>query len=131
MGMEIYAYTRTERRTPEQRRDDSYCIPGTGDPDGILPARWFHGKSTDDLNNFLASDLDILVVCTPLTDATRQLLSYEQFNVLAESRDSDYFYRVNKKSHTLASGSGVGCANGCINGNPNGYLGGRPGRSDG
>ncbi|TLS22936.1 uncharacterized protein PpBr36_06599 [Pyricularia pennisetigena] len=123
MGMEIYAYTRTERRTPEQRRDDSYCIPGTGDPDGILPARWFHGKSTGDLNEFLASDLDILVICTPLTDATRQLLSYEQFNVLAESRDSNYFYRINKKSHTLANGTGVGCKDGSINRNPHGCLG--------
>lgn len=86
LGMEVYAYTRRERATPESRRDDSYCVPGTGDPDGVIPARWFHGASRDAVNEFLAQDLDVLVVSLPLTAATRHILGREQFDILSRKR---------------------------------------------
>jgi phosphoglycerate dehydrogenase-like enzyme len=85
--MEVYAYTRSERRTPESRADhDTYCVPGTGDPEGLLPAKWFHGTGADDINNFLSQDLDLLVVATPLTTATTKLIGSDQFAVLDASR---------------------------------------------
>jgi phosphoglycerate dehydrogenase-like enzyme len=86
MGMEVYAYTRSERATPESRRDDSYCVPGTGDPEGTIPTKWFHGASKEDVNAFLAQDLDVLVIGLPLTDATRKLIGREQLRILSRKK---------------------------------------------
>ncbi|KUI73814.1 D-2-hydroxyacid dehydrogenase [Cytospora mali] len=86
LGMEVYAYTRSPRTTPEARKDDSYCVPGTGDPDGLIPTKWFHGTSVDDINNFLDQDLDILVLSLPLTSETHGLISYEQFQILSKKK---------------------------------------------
>ncbi|CAK7231577.1 hypothetical protein SEUCBS140593_007972 [Sporothrix eucalyptigena] len=86
-GMEVYAYTRSEKATAAARADpDTYCVPGTGDAEGLLPTKWFHGSSTEAINDFLSQDLDLLVVATPLTAATTKLLSTAQFNVLDKSR---------------------------------------------
>lgn len=84
--MEVYAYTRGERATPASRKDDSYCVPGTGDPDGVLPTKWFHGTTRADVNNFLAQGLDLLVVSLPLTAETRHILSHEQFEILEKKK---------------------------------------------
>ncbi|KAK4153462.1 hypothetical protein C8A00DRAFT_43641 [Chaetomidium leptoderma] len=86
LGMEVYAYTRSERATPESRKDDSYCVSGTGDPDGVVPAKWFHGSSREAVNEFLAQDLDILVLSLPLTDATKYILGPEQFEILSKKK---------------------------------------------
>ncbi|KAI2623058.1 hypothetical protein GGS26DRAFT_237178 [Hypomontagnella submonticulosa] len=86
LGMEVYAYTRGERATPASRKDDSYCVPGTGDPDGVLPTKWFHGTTRADVNNFLAQGLDLLVVSLPLTAETRHILSHEQFEILEKKK---------------------------------------------
>jgi hypothetical protein len=67
MGMEVYAYTATKKETPEERRDHGYIVPGTGDPDGTIPAKWFHGVDKASLHNFLSQDLDVIVVSVPLT----------------------------------------------------------------
>ncbi|GAB1316954.1 D-isomer specific 2-hydroxyacid dehydrogenase NAD-binding domain-containing protein [Madurella fahalii] len=86
LGMEIYAFTRSEKPTPESRRDDSYCVPGTGDADGLIPAKWFHGASREAVNNFLAQDLDLLVVSLPLTETTKYILGREQFGILSRKK---------------------------------------------
>lgn len=86
LGMEVYAYTRSERPTPESRRDDSYCVAGTGDPDGLIPKKWFHGPGKEDVNAFLAQDLDVLVIGLPLTDATRKLIGREQFQIMSRKK---------------------------------------------
>ncbi|KAK7408638.1 hypothetical protein QQX98_009202 [Neonectria punicea] len=89
MGMEVYAYTRSERATPEARRDDTYnqyCVPGTGDQDGAIPSKWFHGATKENINTFLAQDLDIVVVSLPLTKDTERLISYEQFEILSKKK---------------------------------------------
>ncbi|KAI0480926.1 hypothetical protein GGR56DRAFT_688322 [Xylariaceae sp. FL0804] len=82
MGMEVFAYTNRPRTTPEERRDHAWCEPGLGDPEGALPARWFAG----DLDGFLASGLDLLVVSVPLTPQTRGMLAAPQFRLLRERR---------------------------------------------
>ena len=86
LGMEVYAYTRSERSTPESRKDDSYFVPGTGDPDGLVPTKWFHGSSKEAVNEFLAQDLDFLVLALPLTEATTSILGREQFDILAKKK---------------------------------------------
>ncbi|ROW02540.1 hypothetical protein VMCG_06152 [Cytospora schulzeri] len=87
MGMEVYAYTRSPRTTPKARKDDSYCVPGTGDPDGLIPTKWFHGTSVcADINNFLDQDLDILVLSLPLTSETHGIISHEQFQILSKKK---------------------------------------------
>ncbi|KAM0329495.1 hypothetical protein ACHAQA_004804 [Verticillium albo-atrum] len=86
LGMEVYAYTRSERSTPASRKDDSYWVPGTGDPDGVLPAKWFHGASVESINAFLAQDLDLLVVGLPLTSETEGILGAAQFDILARKK---------------------------------------------
>ncbi|KAI1491564.1 D-isomer specific 2-hydroxyacid dehydrogenase [Biscogniauxia mediterranea] len=86
LGMEVYAYTRSERPTTESRRDDSYCVPGTGDPHGLLPAKWFHGADRESVNQFLGQDLDILVISVPLTAETKHIISDEQFEILGRRK---------------------------------------------
>jgi phosphoglycerate dehydrogenase-like enzyme len=86
LGMEVYAYTRSEKATPESRKDDSYCVPNTGDPDGLIPTKWFHGSSREAVNEFLAQDLDLLVLSLPLTAATKHILGREQFEILSKKK---------------------------------------------
>ncbi|EPE06624.1 2-hydroxyacid dehydrogenase [Ophiostoma piceae UAMH 11346] len=88
-GMEVYAYTHGERATTESRREDAKqrsSISGTGDLDGILPAKWFHGSSQDSVNDFLGQGLDVLVISLPLTPGTQKLISSGQFSILSKKR---------------------------------------------
>ncbi|RWA10658.1 hypothetical protein EKO27_g4435 [Xylaria grammica] len=86
MGMEVYAYTNRPRPTPESRRDHSWHPPGLGDPEGTLPARWFSGTTPAELDEFLSSGLDLLVVAVPLTPDTRGMLGAAQFKLLAKKK---------------------------------------------
>lgn len=86
LGMEVYVHTRSEKATPESRKDDSYCVPGTGDPDGLVPSKWFHGSSREAVNEFLAQDLDILVLSLPLTESTKHILGRDQFEILSKKK---------------------------------------------
>ena len=86
LGMEVYAYTRSEKATPESRKDDSYIVAGTGDPNGLIPAKWFHGSSREAVNEFLAQDLDFLVLSLPLTESTKYILGREQFEILSRKK---------------------------------------------
>lgn len=95
LGMEIYAYTRTERTTPEARKDTVYCVPGTGDPEGQLPKKWFSGASQDAVDDFLAQDLDVLVLCLPLSDATRGVIGAKQFEILAKNKSPKKPFLIN------------------------------------
>lgn len=82
--MESYAFTLHERATPESRKDISYTEPGLGDPEGEFPTKWFHGS--EQLQSFLASDLDLLVITLPLTSMTRGMISTEQFDALSKKK---------------------------------------------
>lgn len=87
MGMVVVAYTATPRRTPEERRDRNYVAPGLGDPEGLIPERWYSeagSPGNEGLHEFLRQRLDVLVVSTPLTKETRGLLGKREFEVLAE-----------------------------------------------
>ncbi|EXJ86917.1 D-3-phosphoglycerate dehydrogenase [Capronia epimyces CBS 606.96] len=84
LGMSIHAFTLHERPTPDSRKDDSFTEPGLGDPDGVFPSKWYHG--IEQLNEFLGSDLDLLVITLPLTSSTSGMLSSEQFNILSKRK---------------------------------------------
>ncbi|KAH9908496.1 D-isomer specific 2-hydroxyacid dehydrogenase [Xylariomycetidae sp. FL2044] len=86
MAMEVFAFTRHERSTPDSKKDDSYYLPGTGDPDGVLPKQWFHGTSRESINDFLGQDLDLLILSLPGTAESRHLLSTEQFAALSKKK---------------------------------------------
>jgi phosphoglycerate dehydrogenase-like enzyme len=80
MGMDVYAYTNAPRPTPESRVDTKgYTVPGTGDPQGTIPSKWFSAGSLDE---FLAQDLDIVVVATALTDDTRGMIGKRQLEII-------------------------------------------------
>jgi phosphoglycerate dehydrogenase-like enzyme len=82
MGMDVIAYTATPKDTPEKRADHGFIIPGTGDPDGSLPSAWYSGTSKEDLHQFLAQDIDILLISVPLTKDTKHMLAQEEFRIL-------------------------------------------------
>lgn len=91
MGMEVYAYTHTPRPTPASRVDTTtYCVPGTGDPEGLIPTRWFSGS----VDAFLAEPLDVVVVATALTEGTRGLLGRRQFAILGEKESKVFLCNV-------------------------------------
>ena len=83
MGMRVIAYTASPRNTPESKRDEGYIVPGTGDPEGIIPTAWFSGTDKASLHHFLSQDVDHLLISVPLTPSTRHLLSREEFEILS------------------------------------------------
>lgn len=84
LGASVHAYTASPRPTPSSRRDRGYLIPGTGDPDGTIPASWHHGHGKEALRSFLSIGLDHLVIALPLTPETTHLLSTPEFEILAD-----------------------------------------------
>ncbi|KAK1770037.1 D-isomer specific 2-hydroxyacid dehydrogenase [Phialemonium atrogriseum] len=86
LGSDVHAYTLHPRNTPESRRDESYTPPGLGDPEGVLPSKWFSGDTKEELHSFLSSGLDLLVVSLPLTDKTTHLLSAPEFQILSAKK---------------------------------------------
>ncbi|TQS32682.1 hypothetical protein Golomagni_06996, partial [Golovinomyces magnicellulatus] len=86
MGMSVHAYTLHPKPTPESRRDHGYVPHGLGDPDGSIPEKWFAGDSTEEIHDFLGSDLDWLVLSVPLTEKTRHLISKREFDILAKKK---------------------------------------------
>ncbi|KAI9163239.1 hypothetical protein HJFPF1_04841 [Paramyrothecium foliicola] len=91
LGMEVYAYTKSPRPTPESKRLQGYCVEGTGDVEGLIPAKWFSG---DSINEFVGQDLDILVLCLPLSDATRKLIGREQFAIMSKSNKKTFLSNI-------------------------------------
>jgi phosphoglycerate dehydrogenase-like enzyme len=86
LGMDVIAYTASPRDTPEKRKDDGFIVPGTGDPDGVIPSKWYSGVSKESLHDFLKQDIDVLLVAVPLTAATRHLLSSAEFDILSKKK---------------------------------------------
>lgn len=85
MGSTILAFTASPRDTAESRRDNGgFCLPETGDPYGLLPAQWFHGFNKASIHNFLRQDLDVLIICLPLTPQSERLLGKEELDILGQ-----------------------------------------------
>ena len=78
MGLTVWALT---RYGSVKRRKNTYCVEGTGDPDGVLPDRVF---GPDDKREFLAG-VDFLVMALPLTPATEGIVGEEELKLLKPS----------------------------------------------
>jgi phosphoglycerate dehydrogenase-like enzyme len=61
-----------------QPRHNSYCIPGTGDPEGVLPDAVF---TMDKKKEFL-SQLDFLILAAPLDPTTRGMVGEAELKAL-------------------------------------------------
>lgn len=74
LGLKVHVLT----RTPVGKRDNTYCVKGTGDPGGLLPDRNFllHEKEA-----FLKG-LDFLVLAMPYTKENEGLIGEEELNLL-------------------------------------------------
>jgi phosphoglycerate dehydrogenase-like enzyme len=69
-GMRVLALQRGS-----DHRDHGFVLPGTGDPEGTLPERYY---TPDTLHEMLAAS-DVLVIALPLTPATRGLFDAGAF----------------------------------------------------
>jgi phosphoglycerate dehydrogenase-like enzyme len=74
MGMRIHVLT----RRGVGPRTGVYCVPGTGDPDGVLPDRVFVAGEE---REFLGG-LDFLVLAMPLTHTTRGIIGERELQAL-------------------------------------------------
>ncbi|HJR01466.1 MAG TPA: D-2-hydroxyacid dehydrogenase [Methylomirabilota bacterium] len=77
------------KRDPSRRADDGYALPGTGDPEGLLPDEWL---GPDELDSLLARS-DVVVLCAPLTPETRGLIGAK---ALARMKPSAFFINVGR-----------------------------------
>jgi phosphoglycerate dehydrogenase-like enzyme len=77
------------KRDPAQRVDTGYGPPGTGDPDGVLPADWY---GPAELLRMLPR-CDVVVLCAPLTPETRGLVGWKAIDAM---KPTAYFVNVGR-----------------------------------
>ncbi len=77
MGLKIWALT----RGPVAKRDLTFCVDGTGDPDGLLPDRVFSDEGKEE---FLGG-VDYLIITVPLTPLTKGLIGEKELRMLKPS----------------------------------------------
>jgi phosphoglycerate dehydrogenase-like enzyme len=75
LGLRVHVLTRSGTVGP---RGPIYTVPGTGDPEGVLPYRVFGPAET---TTFLGG-LDFLIVALPLTSATEGLIGERELQAL-------------------------------------------------
>jgi phosphoglycerate dehydrogenase-like enzyme len=75
MGLTVWTLTRDGRVA---RRELKYVLPGTGDPDGVLPDRVF---APGHIQEFLRG-VDFLIISVPLTNKTRGLIGEQELRWL-------------------------------------------------
>lgn len=78
MGLKVWALTRGQ---PAKRAETTFCLEGTGDPDGVLPDRIF---SPAQIADFMGG-LDYLIITLPLTSATRGIIGERELRMLRPS----------------------------------------------
>jgi phosphoglycerate dehydrogenase-like enzyme len=74
LGMTVRAC----KRRPEVRRDDSYLLPGTGDPDGLIPQAWY---GPDRLQEMLAQS-DVAMLTLPSVPTTEGMIGAAELAAL-------------------------------------------------
>lgn len=73
-GIELHVFA----RSGVGPRDDTYCVAGVGDPEGILPDKVFtRGQEMEFL-----SGLDFLIIAMPENDSTRGIVGEEELRAL-------------------------------------------------
>ena len=84
-GMRILAL----KRDPQNRRDDGWCPPGLGDPDGTIPEKFFG----PDQREQLVLESDYLTVTLPLTEHTRKFIGARE---IAAMRPGAYIVNIGR-----------------------------------
>jgi len=84
-GMRVIAC----KRDPSRRADPGWALPGTGDPEGTRPEAWL---GPEGLPTLLARS-DVVVMCAPLTPATRHLIGARELSMM---KPSAYFINVGR-----------------------------------
>lgn len=79
-GMRVLAMHRG-RGDPQDHRDLGFVFPGTGDPEGVLPDRYY---PPDQLHALLAES-DVVVIAVPLTPETRGMFDEAAFRAMKPS----------------------------------------------
>jgi phosphoglycerate dehydrogenase-like enzyme len=69
------------KRDPSRHSDPGYRLPGTGDPEGLLPDEWLGPEGLPDL---LARS-DVVVLSAPLTPETRKLIGARELALMKPS----------------------------------------------
>lgn len=78
MGLGVWALSPSGKA---RKRDLVYCVPGSGDPDGLLPERFF---SLEQKEEFFGN-LDYLVIGASLTPATSGAIGEKELKMLKPS----------------------------------------------
>lgn len=74
MGLTVHVLS----RRGVQKRTNIYCVPGTGDPDGVLPDKVFTaGQELEFLRG-----LDFLVLTMPITKTTKGIIGEQELRAL-------------------------------------------------
>ncbi len=84
-GMEVLAL----KRNPQDHADPGWCAPNVGDPQGLIPKRWFGPEQRVEL----VALSDFIVVTLPLTPETRHFLGAREF---AAARPRAYVVNVGR-----------------------------------
>ncbi len=74
MGMKIFAC----KRTPDSRRNDSYLLPGTGDPEGKIPIAWFGEKQVAEM----FQQVDVAMIVLPHVPTTEKIIGMKELAAL-------------------------------------------------
>jgi phosphoglycerate dehydrogenase-like enzyme len=82
-GLEVLAL----KRDPSVHRDPGWSLPGMGDPEGLIPSRWFSPSERIEL----VRHSDYILLAPPLTAETRHFLGPREF---AAAKPSAYLINV-------------------------------------
>jgi phosphoglycerate dehydrogenase-like enzyme len=85
LGMEVLAL----KRNPEERRDSGWSPPGVGDPEGIIPRRWYGPAQCEEI----LREADYVMLTLPLTAQTRGFIGRRE---IAAMRPKAYIVNVGR-----------------------------------
>jgi phosphoglycerate dehydrogenase-like enzyme len=77
LGLNVHVLTRSGMKS----RENTYCVPFTGDPEGILPDKQF---TMEQKMEFLGG-IDFLVLALPMTDSSRGIIGELELRAMKPS----------------------------------------------
>ncbi|HRE83227.1 MAG TPA: D-2-hydroxyacid dehydrogenase [Opitutaceae bacterium] len=108
LGMRILCY----KRDPDAHLDSGYnAWPGTGDPEGTLPAAWFGPGQLQEM----LPQCDLIVVTVPSTTSTESLIGARELSLLKPTAQLIHISRGGVVDETaLAEALRSGCLAGAV-----------------
>jgi phosphoglycerate dehydrogenase-like enzyme len=77
------------KRNPSEPRDSGWNPPGIGDPEGIIPRRWYGADQCEEL----LAESDYITVTLPMTQETRGFIGRKE---IAAMRSNAYIVNVGR-----------------------------------